>query len=90
MRSSAARRSRAVCHRSSGSFARQRRNTQSSAGIAVSVTGGSRSMIAAVTIAGFAPSNARLPVSIWNNTQPNEKMSERASVTFPCSCSGAM
>ena len=58
-------RSRADCQRSSGSFARHRPNSQSSDPGAICLTeGAGRSRIAATTLAGDDPSNARLPVSI--------------------------
>ena len=37
-----------------------------------------------------SPSNARLPVSISNSTQPNAQMSARLSTVFPRACSGDM
>ena len=46
---------------------------------AVNVPESPRSLLAVL-----APSNARLPVSISDNTQPNEKISARTSVIFPC------
>jgi eukaryotic-like serine/threonine-protein kinase len=62
--SNAAFKSRALCHRSSGSFSKHRFNTRSSATGAISATDGAgRSMMAAITLAGEEPSNARLPVS---------------------------
>src|SRR5262245_12231743 len=67
--SSSALRSDAFCHRRSGSLAKQRRSTRSKAGGATPASdGGSRSKIAAMTLAGDKPSNARLPVSISYST----------------------
>ncbi len=61
-------RSRAVCHRSSGSLARQVLTTRSSAGGAtgwiVEIGGGSLPIIAAINVAWFFPSNAFLLVTI--------------------------
>ncbi len=84
-------RSRALCHRFSGSFSRHRRRVRSNAGGATSATEGARlSRIAPITLAGDDPSNARLPVSISYSTSPNEKMSEAVPASFPCNCSGDM
>ena len=70
--------SRADCQRLSGSFARHFCSTRSSAAGATSaIDGAGRSIIAAITLAGDEPSNARLPVSISYSTKPNEKMSLR-------------
>ncbi len=46
--------------------------------------------MAEITLALVSPGNARRPVSSSYSTQPNEKMSARASTSFPSSCSGAM
>jgi len=88
-------RSRADCQRSSGSLARQRCRMPSSDGCAISeIDGAGRSIMAAITLAGDEPSKARLPVSISYSTRPNEKMSLRASTSWPvawaCNCSGDM
>ncbi len=89
--SNSAFKSLALCHRSSGSFARQRCSKRSSAGGATSaIDGAGRSMIAAITLAGDEPSNARLPVSISYSTKPNEKMSLRGPASCPVTCSGDM
>ena len=60
----------------------------------MAIEGAGRSIIAAITLAGDEPSNARLPVSISYSTKPNEKMSLRASISWPlacaCNCSGDM
>ena len=87
-------RSPAFCQRSSGSFARQRRTTRSSAGGVIGATAemgaGSSFMIEEISDACVAPENAFLPVAISYSTQPNEKMSVRPSASRPSSCSGAM
>ena len=92
-RSSAAR-SLAVCQRASGSLARQRRTSRSSAGGAsgwLRVSGGGSAVrMAAMRLARLAPSKAGRPVSISKSTAPNAKMSVRASAGCPSSCSGAM
>ena len=46
--------------------------------------------IAATCEAVEVPPNARVPVAISNNTDPNAKMSVRASTGAPSNCSGAM
>ena len=87
-------RSRAVCQRSSGSLARHVATTRSSAAGAsvsrVEIGGGSRSRIAAITLAWLRPSKAFSPVAISCSTAPKAKMSVRASVCRPSTCSGAM
>jgi hypothetical protein len=84
--------SRAFLQRFSGSFSRHRFSTRSSAAGATAATDGAgRSRIAAITLAAFEPSNARLPVSISYNTSPNEKMSLAGPASFPCTtliCNG--
>ncbi len=52
--------------------------------------GGSCSRMAAITPAWLLPSNARRPLSISSSTAPNANKSDRASASFPSSCSGAM
>ncbi len=47
-------------------------------------------MIAEISDAWLLPANAFWPVAISYSTQPNAKMSVRASASFPSSCSGAM
>ena len=87
-------RSAAFCQRSSGSFARHRRTTRSSAGGVIGATAemgaGSSFMIDEISDACVAPENAFLPVAISYSTHPNEKMSVRPSASRPSSCSGAM
>jgi len=43
-----------------------------------------------LSVRGRGPSNARRPDSISKSTAPNEKMSLRASVSRPSTCSGDM
>src|SRR6202049_1308434 len=63
--SSAHFRSAADCQRWSGSFSRHRLSKRSNAAGATSaIEGAGRSRIAAITLAGLAPSNARRPVII--------------------------
>ena len=80
--------------RSSGSLAMHCWISRSSAGGAsgwiVEIGGGTRSKIAAITLAWLFPSNARLPVAISKRVAPNAKMSLRASASSPSSTSGAM
>src|SRR5579863_2244015 len=80
--------------RSSGSLARQVCTTRSSAGgeagCTVEMAGGFLSSTAAITLAVFLPSNARLPVAISYNTAPSAKISLRVSASLPSTCSGAM
>ena len=61
-------RSRADCQRASEFFARQRRISRSRAGgdsgSSVEIAAGSEVRMAAMMLAGFAPSNAARPVSI--------------------------
>ena len=87
-------RSRALCQRSSGSFARHVLTMRSSAaGRAAArcdTRGGSSFRIAPIRLARVLPSNAGAPVSISYSTAPNAKMSVRASASCPSSCSGAM
>src|SRR5580704_6023735 len=85
----AAFKSRAVWNRWSGSLANDRLITRSR-GLATSNGAGSRSRIAATTLAGLEPSKARLPVSISYSTQPKLNRSLRASTSLPCNCSGDM
>src|SRR5205807_2019048 len=79
---SSSRRSRADCQRSSASFARQTRMARSSAGgvrgCELEIGGGSRSKIAAITLACVFPSNAFFPVAISYSTDPKANMSLRA------------
>ena len=86
--------SRAVCHRSSGFFARHFRTMRSSPGDARgcrSLTGtASCSRIAAINAACDSASNGLCPVSIsWSNA-PNANTSVRTSTGSPRSCSGDM
>src|SRR5579859_6098368 len=80
--------------RSSGSLARHVCTTRSSAGgeagCTVEIAGGFLSSTAAITLAVFLPSNARLPVAISYNTAPSAKISLRVSASLPSTCSGAM
>jgi hypothetical protein len=46
--------------------------------------------MAACTSGAVAPTNGRRPDSNSYSTQPDEKMSERASVASPLTCSGDM
>ena len=84
----------ALCHRSSGSLARQVRITRSSesgaSGCTVEIGGGSRSRIEAIRLARLFASKARLPVVISYSSEPRAKMSVRASASRPSICSGAM
>ena len=57
---------------------------------AADMDGGAPDMIAPITLAGLRPSNAFLPLTISYNTAPNAKMSVRASIVRPSSCSGDM
>ena len=86
--------SRTDCQRSSGDLARHLRTTRSRAagasGETVEIGDGSACMIAPIRLACDFPSNARLPASISYSTQPNAKMSVRASAWCPSICSGAM
>src|ERR1700686_573680 len=86
--------SRAVCQRSSGFFARLRRMARSRLtgvnGLIELSGGGSLSRIAEATLNGVLPSKARLPVSISYKTAPKEKMSLRPSSSCHCTCSGDM
>ena len=84
----------ALCQRSSGSLARHRMTTRSSAGgvngTSCSIGVGVLARIAAITVEADLPSKARRPVSISYSTQPNAKMSARPSTSPPSICSGAM
>ena len=86
--------SRAVCHRSSGSFARQRRISRSreagARGCSDDKAGGSAATMAAINEARLSPVNGRRPQSISKRTTPNAKMSVRPSTARPSICSGAM
>ena len=86
--------SRAVCQRSSGSLARQRDTSRSRAGgvsgMSCSSGFGVVASTDAMTLDAVLPSNARCPVSSSYSTQPNAKMSVRASTSRPSICSGAM
>ena len=86
--------SRAVCQRSSGSLARQVRTTRSSAGgligESVEIAAGSSFMIDEMSDAWDEPENAFFPVAISYSREPRAKMSVRASLALPSSCSGAM
>ena len=68
--------------------------TRSSAGGDMGCTAemgcGSEARIAATILAWLLPVKARLPEAISYNTAPSAKMSERASASFPSSCSGDM
>jgi WD40 repeat protein len=52
--------------------------------------GGSADMIAVIRLAWLVPSNAFFPVTISKTTAPKAKRSDRASASFPSSCSGDM
>ena len=54
------------------------------------IGGGSDASIAATMLACVFPENAGFPVAISYSTAPKAKMSERASASFPSSCSGDM
>ena len=92
MRRSSFQRSAADCQRSSGSFSRQVWMARSSAGGVRGcslLTGfGCLYSIADATPKWLLPSKARPPVTISYSTAPNEKMSLRASASFPSTCSG--
>ena len=94
IQSSACRISRADCQRFSGSFSRHVATTRSMAfgvGGAMSLIGGGCSFrIDAIRLAPLFASNARLPVISSYRIRPNAKMSVRASVSVPWSCSGDM
>jgi hypothetical protein len=51
---------------------------------------GSDRRIVAISPAPLSPRKGGLPVAISYITSPREKMSVRASVSFPSNCSGAM
>jgi hypothetical protein len=51
---------------------------------------GSEARMAATMLAWLFPVNARFPVAISYSTAPRAKMSERASASFPSTCSGDM
>ena len=51
---------------------------------------GSLARIAASVEGPVSPSKGRRPVTISYSTEPNEKMSERASTFLPSACSGDM
>ena len=91
---SSRRRSRAVCQRSSGSFARHGLTTRSSAGGRRAAGARDRRRIVVHDRADQArlalPLERLRPVSISYSTAPNAKMSVRASASRPSSCSGAM
>ena len=80
--------------RRSGFFSRQRLITSCiSRGVsgATWLTGlGSSRRIAATVAAFVSPGNARRPVVISYSTEPNAKISERTSTSFPSACSGDM
>jgi hypothetical protein len=84
----------ACWYRSSGFFSRTRLTMWFSSGDAFgrkrSIGSGSSFMIEYIIAASCSPRNGVRPVSISYSTTPNEKMSERASLPLPCSCSGAM
>ena len=61
-----------------------------SGAVMVLMRGGSSRSTAAIVDIVVEPSNARRPVAISYSTDPNEKMSERASTTPPSACSGDM
>jgi len=74
-------------------FARQRRNTATTAGGTVegsAVQSGSFSTTAAMVSVMLSPLNARCPLSISKSTAPNAQMSPRLSTTPPRACSGLM
>src|SRR5262249_14980691 len=84
----------ALCHLSSGDFARHFRMARSNAGGVRGFTvlrgTGSSCKIADATLSWLFPSNAFLPVNISYSTMPNEKISLRPSISFPSTCSGDM
>ena len=84
----------AVCQRSSGSFARHVRTTRSSAGGDMGCTAemgcGSDARMAATMLAWLLPVKAHLPDAISYRTAPSAKISDRASASFPSTCSGDM
>ena len=86
--------SRAVCQRASGSFARHLFKTRWSdggaRGCSALIGAGSASKIAAITLDWLFPTNARRPVTISYKTAPNANRSLRGSASRPSSCSGAM
>ncbi len=90
---SSLRRSLADCQRWSGSLARHcmtaRSNPGATAPAGLARGGGSRSMIAAISDAGLAATNARRPLAISYSTDPSAQRSLRASASRPSSCSGA-
>ena len=84
----------AVCNRSSGSFARHALVTCSSAGGDMGCTAemgcGSDARMAATMLAWLLPVKAHLPDAISYRTAPSAKISDRASASFPSTCSGDM
>src|SRR6516225_5129065 len=83
-----------LCHRSSGSFAKQVRIVKSRVGGVVGWTEhtglGWAARMAAIVDAAVFPSNALVPVTISYSTAPSAKISLRESASLPSTCSGDM
>ncbi len=89
---SSAIKSAAVCHRSSGCFARHRLTIRSKTGGVIDCNSdiglGSCPIMAAIKLAWLCPSNALFPVAISYTTAPKAKMSVLLSASLPSNCSG--
>jgi hypothetical protein len=82
--------SRAVCHRSSGSLARQPLIALTNGAGKSSMAGKSPRITSAMIAGWLTPPNTRFPVAISEMMSPAAKMSVRASHSLPSNCSGAM